>query len=411
MGDCGCGSGQGGDGGSRGSSKRISRAELFQGAATGAVIATGLGTIGASPAGARTLKEGGALPRRRKGGRPLVIESIGARAFGGGTVPMPTDPTDFQACGHGFVEWFIPPRAHTHPMVLVHGSSTRGYQTTFDGQPGFQSIFLGENYPVYLVDLPWTGRAGKACQEYTWDPVSANFSARFVFTNRVGLWPDNTPESQKQFFPGVAFSHDPAVLDQYFRNQYVEFNTPENVEIQSDALAVLLEEVSEEHDKGAILHTHSSSANRGLTAVLKTDKIGAQIYWEPSAPPFFADGELPPPIPRADGQLIPAGTTIPLDQFMRFTKFPIVMIWGDNIPATLDPINTGTRLVLDSRRILVEQYRLFADAINKHGGNATVVHLPEEGVSGNTHYAYADTNINEVAPVVFRWLRREGLES
>ena len=109
-------------------------------------------------------------------------------------------------------------------MVLVHGSSTRTYQTTFDGQPGFQSIFLADKYPVYLVDLPWTGRAGKACDEYTWSPVNNTFSARFVFTNRVGLWPANTPETAKEFFPGVAFPKDPKAIDQYFRNQYVEFN-------------------------------------------------------------------------------------------------------------------------------------------------------------------------------------------
>ena len=99
-------------------------------------------------------------------GRPaakkvIQIESMGARAFGGTTVPMPDDPTNIQACDHGFAEWFIPRGARRHPMVLVHGSSTRTYQTTFDGQPGFQSIFLADKYPVYLVDLPWTGRAGR----------------------------------------------------------------------------------------------------------------------------------------------------------------------------------------------------------------------------------------------------------
>ena len=79
----------------------------------------------------------------------LEIETMGARAFGGTTVPMPDDPTNFQACDHGFVEWFIPTQAREHPMVLVHGSSTRTYQTTFDGKPGFQSLLLGERYPVY----------------------------------------------------------------------------------------------------------------------------------------------------------------------------------------------------------------------------------------------------------------------
>ena len=70
----------------------------------------------------------------------LEIESMGARAFGGTTVPMPDDPTNLQACDHGFAEWFIPPRAREHPMVLVHGSSSRTYQTTFDGNPDFRTF-------------------------------------------------------------------------------------------------------------------------------------------------------------------------------------------------------------------------------------------------------------------------------
>jgi hypothetical protein len=338
----------------------------------------------------------------------LQIESMGARAFGGTTVPMPDDPTNFQACDHGFVEWFFPLNARGNPHVLTHGSSTRGYQTTFDGQPGFQSLLLGENHPVYLVDLPWTGRAGKACSEYTWDPFNPFFSARFVFTNRVGVWPENTPESEKEFFPGVAFSQDPEALDQYFRNQYVEFNTPEAIEVQTDALAVLLEEVFKEQGKEGIVHTHSSGSVRGFLVARRTDKIGGHIAWEPSVvPPVFPEGELPPPIPSADGEMVPAGTEIPLEEFLKLTTHPILIIWGDFIPTEPDPANIGP---LEDRRILVEQFKLFAEAINRHGGSASNVVLPEVGVFGNTHYPYADTNINEVFAVVSQWLQQEGLD-
>ncbi len=337
----------------------------------------------------------------------LQIQSMGARAFGGTTIPMPDDPTDFQACDHGFAEWFIPPGERGNPHVMTHGSSTRGFQTTFDGQPGFQSILVGEKHPVYLVDLPWTGRAGKACSEYTFDPLFRFFSARFVFTNRIGLWPENTPESEKEFFPGVAFSDDPDVLDQYFRNQYVEFNSPANIEVQTESLVVLLEEVFEEHGKGGIVHTHSSGANRGFLVARETDKIGGHIAWEPSVfPPVFPEGELPPPILRADGVLVPAGTEIPLEEFLKLTTHPILIIWGDFIPTEPDPANP----VLESRRIGVEQFRLFAEAVNNHGGNAVNVVLPEVGVFGNTHYPYADTNIKQVAAVVLQWLKEQGLD-
>ena len=339
--------------------------------------------------------------------KKIELESMGARAFGGTTIPMPDDPTNFQACGHGFVEWFFPTKSRKHPMVLSHGSSTRSYQTTFDGQPGFQSIFLADGYPVYLVDLPWTGRAGKACEEYIWSPVNPTFSARFVWTNRVGTWPVNS--TNRQPFPGVKFSNDPKVLDQYFRNQYVEFNAATNNERESTALALLLEEVYKERGKKAILHTHSSSHARGLLTPRKTDKLAGQIGWEPSAAPVFPAGELPPPIPRADGVSVAAGTEIPLAEFRAaYTKHPILLIWGDFIAKTLDPANAG--LPTESRRILVEQYRLFALAVNKYGGDVTNINLPDVGVRGNTHYPMADTNITQVSRVVSQWLKQKGLD-
>src|SRR5690606_27264176 len=152
---------------------------------------------------------------------PLVIESQGARAFGGTNLYNPADPTAYLPCDHGYVDWQIPLGGkRKHPMVMTHGSGTRGYQTTFDGQPGFQTIFLGQKYSVYLVDFPRTGRAGQGCVPYTYTP-DLNYS-RNIFQNRIGLWPPG--ESEPQYLPNVAFSRDPEALDQYFRVQYPEFN-------------------------------------------------------------------------------------------------------------------------------------------------------------------------------------------
>ena len=319
----------------------------------------------------------------------LQIESMGARQFAGTTIPMPDDPTNFQACDHGYVEWFIPRNQRGNPHVFTHGSSIRGFQTTFDGQPGFQSILVGEKYPVYLTDMPGTGRAGKSCAEFTWDPLQPVHSARSVFS-RVGVWPQNEPFSEAELFPGVQFSDDPEVLDQFFRNQYVEFNS--QVEPDSEALAVLMEEVFEEHGKSGIVHTHSSDGRRGFLVARHTDKIGGHIAWEPSVfLPFFPEGELPPPI---DGN--PAGEEIPLEEFLKLTTHPILMIWGDNLP--------------DGTLLNVERHQLFAEAVNNHGGNAEVVVLPEIGVFGNTHYVYADTNLDQVFALVSEWLKENGLD-
>ena len=138
----------------------------------------------------------------------------------------------------------------------------------------------------------------------------------------------------------------------------------------------------------------------------RTDKVAGYIGWEPSTnTTVFPEGELPPPILLANGGLSPAGTEIPLEEFLKLTKFPWIFIWGDNIPTVPTLGHIG-----ESRRVLVERFKLFAEAINNHGGNAVNVILPNVGVFGNTHYPFADTNINQVAGVVSLWLKNQGLD-
>lgn len=50
-----------------------------------------------------------------------------------------------------------------------------------------------------------------------------------------------------------------------------------------------------------------------------------------------------------------------------------------------------------------------AATINKHGGDATVVHLPEIGIKGNTHFPFSDLNNIEIADQLSKWLKEKGL--
>jgi predicted amidohydrolase len=54
--------------------------------------------------------------------------------------------------------------------------------------------------------------------------------------------------------------------------------------------------------------------------------------------------------------------------------------------------------------------RIWAAAINKHGGNATVIHLPEVGITGNTHFPFSDLNNLQVADELSKWLKQKGLD-
>lgn len=335
--------------------------------------------------------------------RILQIESQGARAFAGTNLPNPADPSGsrYLPCDHGYVDWQIPPGARKTPLIFTHGSGTRGYQTTFDGQPGFQSIFLGEKYPVYLVDFPRTGRAGQGCVSYTYTP---NLNYTGVFQNRIGLWPLGQP--QPTYFPGVAFSQDPKALDQFFRVQYPEFNAPENQELESSALAVLLDELAAEGRGKSIVFSHSSGGVRGFRTGMKTDNIAGHVSFEP-ANAFFPEGEEPT-IRRADGSTVAAANShsVPLAEFKKLASHPHLIIWGDNIPSEVDPAST-TQPALSVR---VERFKLMAAAINKYGGNAVNLFLPQVGVFGNTHYPFADTNHRQVADQIKLWMQQQGLD-
>jgi hypothetical protein len=55
--------------------------------------------------------------------------------------------------------------------------------------------------------------------------------------------------------------------------------------------------------------------------------------------------------------------------------------------------------------------RLWRDAVNKYGGDVTVVHLPEIGIKGNTHFPFSDLNNVEIADLMSEWLKEKGLDS
>ena len=55
-------------------------------------------------------------------------------------------------------------------------------------------------------------------------------------------------------------------------------------------------------------------------------------------------------------------------------------------------------------------WRGYGGLVNKHGGNVTVVHLPEIGIRGNTHFPFSDLKNVEIADQVSKFLTEKGLD-
>ena len=93
-----------------------------------------------------------------------------------------------------------------------------------------------------------------------------------------------------------------------------------------------------------------------------------------------------------------------METFKKFTRIPILVIYGDNLPET------------DERPELYEWTRRlhlmgkWAKMLNDLGGDVTVVHLPEVGLHGNTHFPMSDLNNQEVAKLIYKWLHEKQLD-
>ncbi len=330
----------------------------------------------------------------------LTIKEQGSFAVGG---TVATEPGSFDVNNaldsqgqtfhgdHLYAFYQVPLKARKMPLVFLHGAgqSKKTWESTPDGREGFQNIFLRRKFSVYLLDQPRRGEAGRSMVETTIKPTA---DEQFWFTQfRLGIYPD--------YFPNVQFPKDEASLEQFYR-QMTPNTGPFDTKVITEAISLLFDKIGE-----GILVTHSQGGGPGWLTAIKNDKVKAVIAYEPYSGFVFPEGELPLPIKSNGlfGEL--KGVEIPLSDFNKLTKIPIVIYYGDNIADK--PTEVWNK---DHWRSGLEMARLWAATINRHGGDATVIHLPEIGIKGNTHFPFSDLNNIEVADELSKWLKQKGLD-
>ncbi len=335
--------------------------------------------------------------RNSAGSKNIIIEEQGSFATGGTVLTNkgifdPYKPTPAGQTFHGdhaYVFYQIPVKARKYPLVMWHGIGqfSKTWETTPDGREGFQNIFLRRGFPVYLIDQPRRGNAARSTVEGNIIPTPDEQG--WFGTFRIGRWPD--------YFEGVQFARDSATLNQYFR-QMVPNVGPIDIHVNAEAVSALFNKIG-----AAILVTHSHSGGMGWRTAIKNKQVKAIVSYEPGSGFLFPEGEVPAAMPSAGGTLEAIG--IPMADFQQLTKIPIVIYYGDFIPkeATANPGQDGWRVRL-------AMARLWRDCVNKHGGDVTVVHLPEAGIKGNTHFPFSDLNNMEVADLMSKWLSEKELD-
>lgn len=308
---------------------------------------------------------------------PVTIARQGSFEAAGGVLGSGADVT---SCDHGHVEYEIPVRPRAVPLFLWHSSSAAVWQRRWDGGEGYQSIFLRRGFATYIWDGPRVGRANYGCVAHTYTPLPGRDAQSFVGW-RFG------PHFM-QWFPGVQFPTGNAeAWAQAARARYDEFDTIPNARLEAAAAAKALDRIGP-----SVLVTNSAGGLRAMLTALESPNVAAIVAYE--TPGFvFPEGEGPKVTPGKFGPVY-----VPAAEFDRLTKFPIQLVWGDN---------------LDKATLWGDTYRLaqaWVKLVNAHGGRAEILHLPDRGLTGNTHIAFADMNNVAVADLLSEFLHRNGLD-
>lgn len=329
---------------------------------------------------------------------PLVIQDQGSLLAGGSVATQPGtfDPyhplkPDGQTYhgDHVYAFYQIPTQAHPLPIIMWHGAgqSARSWETTADGREGFQNIFLRRGFATYLIDQPRRGDAGRSMVESSLKPTA---DEQMWFNQfRIGVWPNT--------FAGSQFPSGAAAQEQFFRSMTPNTG-PFDINVVSDGVSALLEKTGP-----AILFTHSQAGGPGWLTATKNTNVRGIVAFEPGSSFVFPEGEAPAPIANAFDTVAPQ--IVSRRQFEALTRIPILIVYGDNIPA--QPTDLPAQ---DSWRARLQMARLWVDTVNHHGGDVRLVHLPQIGIHGNSHFPFSDLNNLQIADLVSAFLAEKKLD-
>ena len=336
--------------------------------------------------------------------QPLTIEQQGSFAVGGTVITAPGtfdpikqgayNPAGPDSAGqtlhgdHAYVFYQVPANARRLPLVLLartwaigkdmgdHARRTRGIPDDLSST----SLSCVRHRSASAR----TRGAKHAITEFSAVPDEQLWFGIF----RLGVWPD--------FYPNVAFSREPEALNQFFR-QMVPNAGPYDVQVNVDAVSALFTKIGP-----GILVTHSQSGALGWRTAAKSPNVRAIVSYEPGGDFIFPEGEAPRGAVRRTNVHAAHRAAVGLHAAH---ENPDRHLLRRQHPGAAEH-ESGAGAVARVPAVA----RLWRDAVNRHGGDVTVVHLPEIGIRGNTHFPMSDLNNVEIANHLSEFLRQKGLD-
>ncbi len=314
----------------------------------------------------------------------------------GGTVTTPVEGTydsatnwmDTTRAGntahidHANVFYQIPVNDNGKPMVYLHGygQSRMGWMTTPDGREGWSDIFLKKGYAAFLVDQPRRGEAGATISMTkdgfldVWSEDSKDYKPgdQAWYTHfRIGR---TAPER----YEGSQFPEGEEAQNQFFRQMTPNTGDFDQA-VDAAALGAVMQDVYNMTGNKSVFVTHSQGGAVGWD--VPVENISAIIAIEP--------GGTPQPDSEQYKKLLEA-------------KIPITIYFGDYIDnGPEDIMSTGFwKSVRDGAVQFAEKY-------NADGGDCTVVNLPDEGITGNSHFMFQELNNDVIANHIESWIQNK----
>lgn len=284
---------------------------------------------------------------------------------------------------HANVLYQIPANDNGNPIVYLHGygQSRMGWMTTPDGREGWSDIFLKNGHSAFLVDQPRRGEAGSTAAMTadnidTWSEDSKEYMPgdQAWYTHfRIGRV---APER----YEGSQFPEGEEAQNQFFRQMTPNTGSYDEA-VDAAALGEVMNDVYEMTGDKAIYITHSQGGRVGWSTPM--EHVSAIVAIEPGGTPEIGSENY---------------------QKLLDAEIPIVIYFGDYIDNGPQDIQS-TGFWKDVKDVAFE----FAEAYNADGGDCTVVDLPKEGITGNSHFMFQEMNNQEIAEHIESWLAERGL--
>ena len=342
---------------------------------------------------------------------PLVLAAQGFFWVGGERVDLPSGPA---LRGQSYVEYWIPSDLlHPTPIVMIHGGGGQGTDMlgTADGREGWAHWFVRRGWAVYVVDRPGHGRA-----PFHPDLLGAMGPAGgAAFLERMFCKPEEHPEQYPQArlhdkWPGSGKFGDPCF------DHFLAGTGPAQADMaqgQRDAQrggVELLDRIGP-----AILLTHSAGGPSGwLIADVRPDLARAIVAVEPLGPPAEAiSGPLPYGLTAAPLTYDPP-LADPAE--LSFERRPpphhdLAACCVQHEPARRLPNLAAVPVVVVTAEAswMAADNHGTVDYLIQAGVPAEHLRLEDHDVRGNGHAMMLETNSDEVAAVIERWMLGKAL--